>query len=179
MSEPIVASTPEEWWRVSQFLHHEADLLDERRYEEWLELLDENVRYRMPIARNVRRDQLGREYTAAGEVAWFDEGIVTLRQRVAQIKTGIHWAEEPTSRVSHLVTNIRIIGSEPLADGAQALFIRSRFLVSQHRLQTESNLFVGKREDTLRLAGGRITVLKREIFLNQAVLMAKALTTFF
>lgn len=179
MSEPIAMNTPEVWWRVSQFLHLEADLLDERRYEEWLGLLDESIRYRMPIARNVRRDQMDREYTAAGEVAWFDEGIATLRQRVAQIKTGIHWAEEPTSRVSHLVTNIRIIGSEPLTDGAQAVLVRSRFLVSQHRLQSESNLFVGKREDTLRLSDDDITIIKRDVFLNQSVLMAKALTTFF
>jgi len=179
MSEPTFLNTPEDWWRISQFLHLEADLLDERQYDEWLSLLDENIRYRMPIARNVRRDQLDREYTAAGEVAWFDEGIATLRQRVAQIKTGIHWAEEPTSRVSHLVTNIRIIGSETLLDGELALSVRSRFLVSQHRLQSESNLFVGKREDTLRVSADRVTIMKRDIFLNQAVLMAKSLTTFF
>jgi 3-phenylpropionate/cinnamic acid dioxygenase small subunit len=179
MPEPIALDTPEVWWRISQFFHYEADLLDDRDYEQWLTLLDESIRYRMPIARNVRRDQTDREYTGAGEVAWFDEGIVTLRQRVAQIKTGIHWAEEPTSRASHLVTNIRIVGARPLDDGAQAVQVRSRFLVSQHRLQSESNLFVGKREDTLRLTDAAITVLKRDVFLNQAVLGAKALTTFF
>src|SRR4051812_24385543 len=125
MPEAIALDNPQTWWRVSQFLHFEADLLDDRHYEQWLTLLDEDVHYRMPIARNVRRDQTDREYTAAGEVAWFDEGIATLRQRVAQIKTGIHWAEEPTSRTSHLVTNIRIIGAHTLPDGQQAVAVRS------------------------------------------------------
>ena len=78
------AVTPQLWWEVCQFLHMEADLLDGRQYEPWLELLHEDIQYRMPIARNVRRDQVDREYTAAGQTAWFDEGITTLRQRVAQ-----------------------------------------------------------------------------------------------
>ncbi len=30
---------------------------------------------------------------------WFDEGKETLTQRVRQILTGVHWAEEPLSRV--------------------------------------------------------------------------------
>lgn len=172
-------ATPELSWKVSQFLYHEADLLDERKFDEWLALLDEGIRYRMPIARNVRRDQTAGEYTAPGQVAWFDEGIATLRQRVKQLATGIHWAEEPGSRVSHLVTNIRVTGIEPLAGGDEAVRVRSRFLVNQNRLQTENNLFIGKREDVLRIGPDGIRLLKREIYLDQAVLMAKALTTFF
>lgn len=182
MSEYLRTLTPasiQQWWLVSQFLHHEADLLDHREYEQWLELLDENVRYRVPIARNVRRAEVASEYTAPGEVAWFDEGISTLRQRVAQLKTGMHWAEEPGSRVSHLVTNIRILAIEPLDAGAESVRVRSRFLVSQNRLQTENNLFVGKREDVLRVSASGVRLLQREVFIDQSVLLAKALTVFF
>jgi 3-phenylpropionate/cinnamic acid dioxygenase small subunit len=182
VSDYLEAMTPanlQQWWLVSQFLHHEADLLDNREFDQWLALLDESVRYRMPIARNVRRGQGGDEYTAPGEVAWFDEGIATLRQRIAQLKTGLHWAEEPGSRVSHLVTNIRIVGIEPLDGGAEAVRVRSRFLVSQNRLQTENNLFVGKREDVLRVSASDIRLLRRDVFIDQSVLLAKSLTVFF
>jgi len=177
----LPAVTPELWCDVSQFLNMEADLLDSRQYEAWLELLHEDIQYRMPIARNVRRDQMDREYTAAGQTAWFDEGITTLRQRVAQLKTGIHWAEEPASRVSHLVANIRVTAVEAQDNGGEHVQVRSRFLIHQHRGQTETALFIGKREDTLCRTGKgpNFRLLRREIFLDQTVLTAKALTIFF
>ena len=177
--EPSLAVTPDAWWEVCQFLHMEADLLDGRDYEAWLGLLDEAIQYRMPIARNVRRDQVGREYTATGQTAWFDEGITTLRQRVAQFKTGIHWAEEPASRVSHLVTNIRFLAIYAQDDVSRQLRVRSRFLVNQNRGQTENNLSIGKREDTLRDTPEGLRLLRRELYLDQTVLTAKALTIFF
>lgn len=169
-------NTAQRWWEVQQFLHYEADLLDHRQFDEWLTLLDEEIEYRMPLARNVRRDALANEYSGIHDAAWFDEGIATLRQRVAQIKTGIHWAEEPVSRISHLITNIRILDDAPTADH---MTVRSRFLVYQNRLQSEENLFVGKREDVLRRDGDSFKVRKRTIYLDQNVLLAKALTTFF
>ena len=38
---------------VHEFLCAEADLLDERRYDEWLDLLDDDVAYWVPMRRNV------------------------------------------------------------------------------------------------------------------------------
>jgi 3-phenylpropionate/cinnamic acid dioxygenase small subunit len=58
--------------------------------------------------------------------------------------------------------------------------VRSRFFVWQNRLHDEVNLFVGKREDTLRrdaTTGWKIA--KRLILLDQNVLLAKVVTTFF
>ena len=58
---------------IEEFLYHEADLLDERRYEEWLELLTDDVRYWMPMARNVQFGDEGREWTRElQDLAWFD-----------------------------------------------------------------------------------------------------------
>lgn len=167
------------WWQAQRFLHYEADLLDHRDFDAWLGLLDEDITYRMPLTRNVRRDAMAQEYSGTQDAAWFDEGIDTLRQRVAQIKTGIHWAEEPASRVSRLVTNIRVLDVAPDEGGGERVRVRSRFLIYQNRLQTEVNLFVGKREDVLRRRDGRWTILAREIHLDQNVLLSKALTIFF
>jgi 3-phenylpropionate/cinnamic acid dioxygenase small subunit len=176
---PYLDVDPKLWWEIQQFMHYEADLLDSRQFDAWLTLLDEEIAYRMPLARNVRRDAIATEYTGPGEAAWFDEGIETLRQRVAQINTGIHWAEEPASRISHLVTNVRILGVDSAAEGGERVTVRSRFLVYQNRLQGEVSLFVGKRNDVLRRHGRGWKVLSREIHLDQNVLLAKALTTFF
>ena len=51
--------------------------------------------------------------------------------------------------------------------------------MNQNRGQTENNLFIGKREDTLRDTPEGLRLLRRELYLDQTVLTAKALTIFF
>jgi 3-phenylpropionate/cinnamic acid dioxygenase small subunit len=177
-SPEIVQRQMQQWWEINRFLCHEAELLDARRFDEWLELLDPDIVYFAPLARNVRREALGSEYTGQGEIAWFDEGIDTLRKRVAQINTGMHWAEEPASRVSRLVTNVQVIGDETEMNPDKAV-VHSRFLIYQNRLEAEVALFVGKRHDTLIKGAGGWKIVRREIYLSQNVLMAKALSIFF
>ncbi|MBV8169375.1 MAG: 3-phenylpropionate dioxygenase, partial [Alphaproteobacteria bacterium] len=89
---------------ITDFLYQEAELLDARRYRDWLGLLADDVRYWMPMRRNVKYGEWERATTRAEEVAWFDEDKVTLGQRVKQLQTGIHWAEEPVSRVCHVIS---------------------------------------------------------------------------
>ena len=48
---PSLRVPPAVWHDVQEFLHREADLLDARRLDEWLGLLDEAVTYRAPLAR--------------------------------------------------------------------------------------------------------------------------------
>ena len=91
---------------VEEFFYDECELLDERRYDEWLELLTDDISYFMPMRRNVAAGQHEeRENTREGlDISWFEDDKWTLSKRVEQIATGVHWAEEPLSRVSHLVT---------------------------------------------------------------------------
>src|SRR5581483_7676112 len=86
----------------------EADLLDERAYLAWLDLFTEDVRYWMPMRKNVAFDNLARETTDENDIAWMDDDKETLTKRVKQLQTGIHWAEEPVSRVAHVISNIRL-----------------------------------------------------------------------
>ena len=160
---------------VEDFLYREAELLDERRYEEWLELFTDDARYFMPMRRNVPHDEPEREFTREGlDVNWFDEGKDTLARRVQQIRTGIHWAEEPPSRICHMVSNVQILHASPTEIG-----VKSRFLVYRNRVETETDVLVGKREDLLRRANGSFRIARRKIVLDQSVLLAKNLTFFF
>ena len=165
---------------IEDFLYREADLLDERRYDEWLSLLAEDVRYWMPMRRNVKVDDLEREFTREGhDISWFDEGKDTLTRRVRQIQTGIHWAEEPVSRISHLISNIQLIEVNPSAADPAEVSVRCRFLVYRNRVETETDILVGKREDLLRRAGPAWQIARRKILLDQNVLLSKNLTFFF
>ena len=164
---------------IEDFLYREADLLDERHYDEWLALLAEDVRYWMPMRRNVKVDDLEREFTREGrDISWFDEGKETLTRRVRQIQTGIHWAEEPVSRISHLLSNIQLSRSIRRRPPAE-VSVRCRFLVYRNRVETETDILVGKREDLLRRDGAEWQIARRKILLDQNVLLSKNLTFFF
>jgi 3-phenylpropionate/cinnamic acid dioxygenase small subunit len=160
---------------VSDFLYREADLLDERRYEEWLDLLADDYQYAVPLRMNVMYDDVAaREDTRAGsEICWFDEGKATAELRVAQLATGKHWAEEPVSRVTHLVANIRLESTElPEVD------LSCRFVVYRNRVADETDFLVGRRKDRLRKTADGWRVVRRELLLDQSVLLAKNLSIF-
>jgi 3-phenylpropionate/cinnamic acid dioxygenase small subunit len=165
---------------IEAFLYQEAELLDERRYEEWLDLFTDDTHYFMPMRRNVPHDETEREFTRAGtDVNWFDEGKDTLTRRVKQILTGVHWAEEPPSRICHMVSNVQVLSATPAGPAPVEVTVKSRFLVYRNRVETETDFLVGKREDLLRRVNGGWKVARRKIVLDQNVLLAKNLTVFF
>ncbi len=166
---------------VEEFLYDESELLDSRRFEEWLDLLTDDLVYFMPMRRNVKHgDQAARENTKEGEdISWFEDDKWTMAKRVEQIMTAKHWAEEPLSRVCHMVSNVQVLDAQPSVEAAETVTVKSRFLVYQNRVETENYLFVGKRTDALRRDGGSFKIARREIILDQNVLLAKNLTVFF
>jgi 3-phenylpropionate/cinnamic acid dioxygenase small subunit len=161
---------------IERFLYDEAALLDERRFSDWANLLAEDIHYHMPIRRNVKFGDWGRENTdTASEISWFDEGKRTLEGRVRQLETGVHWPEEPFSRIRHIITNVRIL--EVRGD---ELEVNSNFFIYLNHLRDEEVKFVGTRYDVLRrdsVTGWKIA--KRKILLDQNVLLAKVISTFF
>ena len=190
---PTLLPRDETYYRLrgiaEDFLYEEAELLDARDYGAWLARLSDEITYFMPMKRNVKAgEHASRERTREGQdINWFEEDKWTLTKRAEQIETGVHWAEEPLSRVCHMVSNVQLTVIRP--DSANApedvreLDIRSRFLVYQNRVEHEAYFFVGKRSDTLRLEEGSSEegvwrLLRREIDLDQNVLLAKNLTIF-
>ena len=161
---------------VEQFLYREAELLDARKWSDWTELLADDIHYYMPVRRNIKFGEWDRENSNPdSEISWFDEGKRTLVGRVRQLNTGVHWCEEPVSRIRHIVSNVRV--GEVKGDEVQ---VRSNFICYTNRLHDEVNLFVGERQDVLRrdpVTGWKIA--RRTILLDQNVLLSKVITTFF
>jgi 3-phenylpropionate/cinnamic acid dioxygenase small subunit len=162
--------------QVEQFLYREARLLDERRLDEWLDLLAEELHYWMPMRRNIKFGDWDLEFTSAdNEINWFDEGKDILAGRIRQINTGIHWPEEPVSRFEHMVTNIELVNTQ-----GEEILVNSKFFCYQNRLQDEVNHFVGRREDVLRRdPQTEFKIVKRKIILAQNVMLPKVVNTFF
>ena len=166
----------EEWYGVANFLHFEAELLDLRQYREWLKLLCDDFVVWAPLARNVHSSNTDDEHRRGPtEVAWIDEGVETLTKRAVQLETGEHWAEEPVSRVSRMVTNIMAERSEH--DDSQ-IRVTSRVLIYRNRGDVATDVLTARRVDLINVGVEGYRFAERHVFLNQNVLTAGTLPPF-
>jgi biphenyl 2,3-dioxygenase beta subunit len=159
---------------VEQFYYAEATALDQRRYEDWLDLFTDDVHYWMPVRRTRTSNELDQEFTSPGAVAYFDDTKAMLASRVRKLASGYSWAEDPPSRTRHLVTNVQIVGERD-----EALEVTSNFHLYRTRLNSEEDSWIGHREDVLRRAGGSFRIANRKIFLEQTIMLARNLSNFF
>lgn len=166
---------------IEEFLYDEAQLLDERDFTTWIDTLADDLRYFMPMEFNVKfGEHATREFTTRdAQMSWFNEGKWTLNKRVEQILTGVHWAEEPLSRVCRMVSNVQLTGLQNNAAGELEVDVSSRFLIYQNRCEYEQYFFVGDRFDRIRRTAEGWRLAQREIRLHQNVLLAKNLSILF
>ena len=164
------------WHELQMFLVHEARLLDERRFEEWLDLFTDDLVYWMPERLNPpAKSAFSETFSKPGELALFEESKQTLTTRIARLRTGMAWGEEPPSRTRHLITNVE---AEPGGNEGEVQ-VHSNFLLYRTQLERDQDLFVGCRDDLLRRVNGGWKIARRTVVLDQAVLSAKNLSVFF
>jgi len=155
---------------VVEFLNNEAELLDGRRFEEWLSLLADDLTYRLPVRLNARDGE-----TDAPTTEIFSDDLASLRLRVRRLGTGFAWAETPPSRTRHFISNVRVRTTQL----ANELEVSSYFLVYRSRAsETTPDLFSGQREDRLRNTEDGWRLAARTIQLDQAVLAARHISIF-
>ena len=161
--------------QIEDFLYLEAELLDERRLREWLELFTDDLHYWMPIRHNPlnRPEDLNEELSKPGEGHYFNDTKETLRIRVERVYSKSAWAEMPPSRTRHFVSNIRV-----KKDDGSEIEVHSNFLVYRTRMEKDQDMFVGARKDILRRVDGDLKIARRTIILDQAVLAAKNISVF-
>jgi 3-phenylpropionate/cinnamic acid dioxygenase small subunit len=157
--------------RVTRFLYHEAELLDNYRFADWLALLTPEIEYRMPV----RTTQFLTEGLGFHDFEFFSDNIESLTTRVRRLETEFAWAEVPPSRSRHYVTNV--IVEEP-ADGS-GLEVRSSFLVTRTRQDLDYQMFTGVRHDLLVPTGESFAIARRTILIDQTVLTATNLSVLF
>jgi 3-phenylpropionate/cinnamic acid dioxygenase small subunit len=105
-----------------KFLIHEARLLDEARFDEWLALFTADAWYWVPSEPGQKspRDTISLIYD--------DRRL--LETRVRRLSSPRIYSQEPRSRTSRIVANVTI--EEGAADG-QACTVRSKFQLLEYR----------------------------------------------
>jgi len=165
--------TPELHTEICQFLYREARTLDENRFEDWLDMLTEDVAYDMPLTLTRERSELDRAYEP--EMQYYAENIHSLKMRVARLRTEYAWAEDPPTRTTHMVLNVEL---EPGEDQSEVL-VHSAFLVFANRGPLPDwEKLIGRRVDVLVREGSDWKIRRRTLYLDQATLGANTISVF-
>jgi p-cumate 2,3-dioxygenase beta subunit len=148
---------------VEEFLYHEAQLLDEWRLDEWLALLTEDAKYRVPSNDAPSADPADTLFLIADD-------IHRIRGRVARLNDPHAHAEFPHSRTRRLVTNVRV--TEKVSDTnsgelvSDTILVEANFAVHRFRRGGHESTFVGRYRYTLRRVGGALRIAYREAILD-------------
>lgn len=165
--------TAELHFEVCQFLYREARTLDENRFEDWLDLLADDVLYEMPLTLTRERAEQDRVYDP--DMQYYAENIHSLKMRVARLGTEYAWAEDPPTRTRHLVHNVEL---EPSEDESEVV-VHSAFVVYANRgNRGDWDTLVGRREDVLARAGEDWKIRRRRLYLDEAVLGNNSISIF-
>ena len=178
MRAPALVPGPALQYELEQFLYSEATLLDEHRFEEWLQLFTPEARYRVPTRTNRASRTPEPENLLAPEApAHFDDDYRGLAVRVARLTSGLAWSEYPISRTRRLVSNVQLRALPTPGE----LEVKSAFLLYRSRQEHAVDLFAGLRHDVLRQAEapGAWRIVQRTVLLDQTVILAGNLSVFF
>ena len=145
-----MSSAVELWHRVQEFLFHEARLLDERRFDEWLALYSPDAEYWVPYA--------WEQDNPRDHVSLFFETVSLLRMRVDRLERGLSPLDSPQARVNHFLTNITV--DAELTARAYLLFFESR--------RDEQRWFAGRCTWRLRKDGASFTIASKRVDLLNA-----------
>jgi p-cumate 2,3-dioxygenase subunit beta len=116
---------------VEDFLFQDAALLDDGRFDQWLELFTTDAVYQVP--------PLGRpDADVSNDTFLVNDDRFHLNQRVASLQKRSAHAERPRSVTRRLVSNVRIV-----ADRDQELDVSANFCIFRYRGE-DATTFVGQ-----------------------------------
>jgi 3-phenylpropionate/cinnamic acid dioxygenase small subunit len=116
--------------RCEDFLVHEATLLDEARFDDWLALFTDDAFYWVPSEPN--------QTSPHDTVSLIYDDRRLLETRVRRLASPRIYSQEPPSRTSRMIGNVRIEEMQP--DGG--CLLRSKFVLVEYRRE-QQRLFAG------------------------------------
>jgi 3-phenylpropionate/cinnamic acid dioxygenase small subunit len=128
----------------------------------------------MPIRRTVTLNELDREFTRIGDMAFFDDDKNDLAMRVSKFQTGSSWSEDPPSRTRHNISNVRVTS----VDGDE-ITVTLNFHLYRARLEDKTDEWTGKRIDVVRRTNGSFLLCQRHIYLDQTVIQSTNMSSLF
>ena len=144
---------------IENFLYREARFMDEHAYNEWLALWTDDALYWIPCNED--------DFDPELHVSIVYENKARLADRIARLKSGAAYAQDPKSRLSRVVSNVEIEDendTEPI--------VHSTFNVTALR-RGRIDIFAGRaihklrhQDDSFRIAYKKVLLINNDVVIN-------------
>src|ERR1700742_493098 len=101
---------------IEQFLIHEASLLEDNRFDDWLKLLADDIRYFMPLRESVEQTSGATSASSSESFPLYDDDKKSLALRAARLQSRLTPSETPPPLVQRLITNIQVTETDQAGD---------------------------------------------------------------
>jgi 3-phenylpropionate/cinnamic acid dioxygenase small subunit len=161
-----VRATEEAFLLIQEFLTDEADLLDHDQHLEWVEMLTDDIQYRMPI-RETRYRFDGNGFIENGDT-YFNDNRSTLGLKARHnVEFKYAYERDPAPRVRRLVTNLRVHEG----DNPDEYIVKSYILMTKNRFDKPTyDILTAERVDIIRQMPDGMKLARRDIFVDMEVL---------
>ncbi len=138
------------------FIHDEVRHLDDRRFEEWMELFADDGIYWVPTTPG----QADPQHT----VSLYYDDKSAMKARIVRLRHPRIYVQMPPSRTRHIVSGFRFEKADTPPDEC---VVSSNFMMLEHRPGYEPRMFGGQYLHRLRFSDGQFRiVLKRAELIN-------------
>jgi 3-phenylpropionate/cinnamic acid dioxygenase small subunit len=137
--------------RLEEFIVHEARLLDERRFRDWMALFAEDGTYWVPA--------VPEQKSPFDQASLFYDDRDLMKTRIDRLEHPRIHVQTPPSRTAHLVGNA-IVEEADEANGEYV--VGSTFIMVEYRDETQ-RVFAGRQRHRLRREGDSFRVVQKRV----------------
>lgn len=159
--------------RLVETLYDEAATLDERRFDDWVAMLAEDLIYQAPI--RITRTGPHKDRDVMRTMFHFDEDHNSILMRTGRLQKSA-WAEDPPSRCRRFVTNVRVAECDQAGEYEVVSYL---YLERSRGDNPENETATAERRDVWREVDGEYKLARREIIVDQSVLGMSNFAVFF
>lgn len=138
--------------QLTEFVRQEARLLDEKRFEEWIELFTEDGYYWVPA----RPDQ----ENPYDEISIFFDDRSFMQTRYGRLRHPRVHAQIPASRTFHLIADVRV---EPESPAGADYLVSSGMIMLEYRPGGQQQIFGGRCSHAIRIVDGKMKLAWKKV----------------
>jgi 3-phenylpropionate/cinnamic acid dioxygenase small subunit len=137
--------------RLEEFILHEARLLDERRFRDWMALFADDGTYWVPA--------VPEQQSPFDQASLFYDDRDLMRTRIERLEHPRIHVQTPPSRTAHLVGNLLI---EAVDEAKGEVVVGSTVIMVEYR-DEQQRVFAGRQHHRLRGDGASFRIMQKRV----------------
>jgi 3-phenylpropionate/cinnamic acid dioxygenase small subunit len=137
--------------RLEEFIVHEARLLDERRFRDWMALFADDGTYWVPAVPD--------QQSPFDQASLFYDDRDLMRTRIERLEHPRIHVQTPPSRTAHLVGNLLV---EAVDEAKGEVVVGSTVIMVEYR-DEQQRVFAGRQHHRLRRDGASFRIVQKRV----------------